>query len=147
MKVLSTIIVLVTVGLFNVTASDLLSYNGGNINWGIRARSGRDRVMYSTRVIHRGNNIRLAGQGVSSDYVRYGFIGKVTVDVDLPMNNRGFDGTITYIEGVNQARSEGIAKITRGGIGYNYVSVHFEGDYSRDIDFLFNIYGCFSGYC
>ncbi|CAH1404939.1 unnamed protein product [Nezara viridula] len=150
MKFSSTVLVLSALAFLGIATarpnyvnSNEQSYNGGNFCLG--RPLGNEMLLYQTIFNHRGNNIRLPKSW--TPYVRYAFFGKVTVDIDLPMNSRSVGGTISYIEGLNQARCEGSVRITRGGVGYDYVTLHFEANYWSDINFNIRVYGCYKGYC
>ncbi|CAH1404942.1 unnamed protein product [Nezara viridula] len=123
MKFSSTVLVLSALAFFGIATarpnyvySNEQRYNGGNFCFGRPT----------------GNEILPKSW---TPQVRYAFFGKVTVDIDLPMNSRSVGGTISYIEGLNQARCEGSVRITRGGVGYDYVTLHFEANYWSDINF------------
>ncbi|XP_014277688.1 uncharacterized protein [Halyomorpha halys] len=148
MKVLTTALVLGALAFLQVTSdspsayyqSSLKRYNRDSYTWGQR-REG-ERLLYETRVRYSDNVMRqylLRHSG--SPRMRYGFAGKVTVDVDLPLADQRLGGFITFIEAHNLARSRGYACLTRGGIGFDWVTLHFVSNYNKDIDYVVRVFG------
>ncbi|CAH1404936.1 unnamed protein product [Nezara viridula] len=95
-----------------------------NYFWG--TKSIYDRLLYFTRV-------KKASQ----------FMRKVTQDMDFPARNQRPNGTIYYMEVLDQkaAGEGGEVSIIRGGIGYKNVTFHFKSQRNKGFDFSVYVYG------
>ncbi|XP_014277690.1 probable salivary secreted peptide [Halyomorpha halys] len=95
-----------------------------NFFWG--HKNVYDRLLYFTRVKK------------SSSFMR-----KVVQDMEFPARYQRPNGTISYIEVLDQkpVGEGGYASILRGGVGYKNVTFHFKSERGKGFDFSVYVYG------
>ncbi|XP_014272219.1 uncharacterized protein [Halyomorpha halys] len=112
-------------------------YRNSSYVWG-QLQDG-ERILYESRIIHRGKNVRL---NLPRHLIhRENYNHKDTVEIHHPPRGFSSAGLITYMEAQNYGRYPGSATITSGGVGYHNVSLHLEADYWKDVYIIIRVYG------
>nr|XP_014272218.1 uncharacterized protein LOC106678297 isoform X1 [Halyomorpha halys] len=144
MKFLSTVLFLCAFAFLQLIAARryygdryIRNLYGYDHYWGHRTIN--DSILYESRIIHRGKNVRL---NLPRHLIhRENYNHKDTVEIHHPPRGFSSAGLITYMEAQNYGRYPGSATITSGGVGYHNVSLHLEADYWKDVYIIIRVYG------
>lgn len=71
------------------------------------------------------------------------FLQVVTLDITYPQGQQFNNKTITAIRVTDQVPCEkgGYAQLLSGGVGFNYVTIHFKSQRGKSFNFILEVFG------